>query len=895
MACQEWPDRWPTFIVDRVEIGKMSESKCLNSLEILSLFSTFIFKLNKDDPLSIKCDESNDVRKSDVMAIYSLCEFAFMYYKTESVLKLAFDLLDTWMANTCLDYIFETNIIAILINTLLPQVIFRIRSLQCLTAIVNYPIRPAHHEHYQTIITLLMSYLSNHTPSITDFQITYTNANNNDDRVWIDHIACCLTGILRHCHLFEVENDRMSMVLFEAHQYLLQMTYIQDKDIFNTMIDYWTFWVAHLKKQQEATDSSPILSDATHTSLQQWHIDTLNQLRVALICNMVEPQDSSMDIHIHSCERQTNTRLHVEPSDLYLPVKQLLVDLAHLNIEHTENIILKLLEQQWEDGDAHFNEQYCTQICWAIGIISTIESEPKEHIFIPHVLKILLGTCDLSMNKKYRALIGANIIYVVEQYPRFLVAHPILLKTILSKLFEWMREPHPGVKEMACNALSKIALQTKSQLIIMQLNDAYPYIERMLDYMNTVPTHLADEQVYMVYTTLSDIIGDADVADRKLWANRLIDTTHACWNNMMRYVVDNEPFTYMDVLPTINRLVKINTIIAKKMAHHVDLQIEPMYSEMLKIYKQMCKDVSNQVLNQGLVYLDTDEAKALRSTRQVMLILIQTYVSFKSRWMIDQGFITWLLYVLEDYKTSCVQVREFEVLTLVNAVVSTCHPWIIRHIASIFDTLFLCTETITTLKFNHWMDHTHAFFALLRTLNKHYFNVLWDVNRQDVLSMIPIVVWAFQHDIHDVAIAGLLLCSEILDNIAHYNLADLFYCDTEFFLPLFDELLGVMTDGLHTGQLSQQIKLMMQMILAVQDGSITKALWNRTVENVSSSSNVSFLRKDARDWMTLSFSKLDPTLINDFVIRLFDGSQDKNNFKHRVQTFLDHRLTSENS
>lgn len=47
--------------------------------------------------------------------------------------------------------------------------------------------------------------------------------------------------------------------------------------------------------------------------------------------------------------------------------------------------------------------------------------------------------------------------YIVGQYPDFLKSNWVFEKTILNKLFEFMKEAFPGVKEMACNTFLKIA------------------------------------------------------------------------------------------------------------------------------------------------------------------------------------------------------------------------------------------------------------------------------------------------------------------------------------------------------------------------------------------------------------------------------------------------------
>lgn len=54
--------------------------------------------------------------------------------------------------------------------------------------------------------------------------------------------------------------------------------------------------------------------------------------------------------------------------------------------------------------------------------------------------------------------------YVVGQYPRFLKAHWKFLKTVISKLFEFMHETFPGVQDMACETFLKVAQKCKNTI-----------------------------------------------------------------------------------------------------------------------------------------------------------------------------------------------------------------------------------------------------------------------------------------------------------------------------------------------------------------------------------------------------------------------------------------------
>lgn len=109
-------------------------------------------------------------------------------------------------------------------------------------------------------------------------------------------------------------------------------------------------------------------------------------------------------------------------------------------------------------------------LCWAIGSISGAMQEDDERGFLVIVIRDLLGLCEQKRGKDNKAIVASNIMYVVGQYPRFLRAHWRFLKTVITKLFEFMHETHEGVQDMACDTFIKIAQKCRRQLITVQVS-----------------------------------------------------------------------------------------------------------------------------------------------------------------------------------------------------------------------------------------------------------------------------------------------------------------------------------------------------------------------------------------------------------------------------------------
>ena len=74
-----------------------------------------------------------------------------------------------------------------------------------------------------------------------------------------------------------------------------------------------------------------------------------------------------------------------------------------------------------------------------------------------------------------KALVAADIMYVVGQFPKFLCSHWAFLRTVIKKLNEFMAEKHPGVQDMATEVFLKIAKKTKKMFITNQDKEE-PYV-----------------------------------------------------------------------------------------------------------------------------------------------------------------------------------------------------------------------------------------------------------------------------------------------------------------------------------------------------------------------------------------------------------------------------------
>lgn len=100
--------------------------------------------------------------------------------------------------------------------------------------------------------------------------------------------------------------------------------------------------------------------------------------------------------------------------------------------------------------------------------------------------------------------------YVVGQFPRFLINHWAFLRTVIKKLNEFMHEKHPGVQDMAAETFLKISKLTKKSFVVQQDKESRPYVWDLIYSINDNCKDLENHQKLMVYEGIGHIISSEE-------------------------------------------------------------------------------------------------------------------------------------------------------------------------------------------------------------------------------------------------------------------------------------------------------------------------------------------------------------------------------------------------
>lgn len=785
-------------------------------------------------------------------------------------------------------------------------------TLKCLTEVSNLKI-PQDNDliKRQTVLffqNTLQQIATSVMPVTADLKATYANANGNDQS-FLQDLAMFLTTYLARNRALLESDESLRELLLNAHQYLIQLSKIEERELFKTTLDYWHNLVADLFYEVQrlpATEMSPLIqlsvgSQAISTGsgalnpeyMKRFplkkHIyeEICSQLRLVIIENMVRPEE----VLVVENDEGEIVREFVKESDtiqLYKSEREVLVYLTHLNVIDTEEIMISKLARQIDGSEWSWHN--INTLSWAIGSISGTMSEDTEKRFVVTVIKDLLDLTVKKRGKDNKAVVASDIMYVVGQYPRFLKAHWNFLRTVILKLFEFMHETHEGVQDMACDTFIKIVQKCKYHFVIQQPRESEPFIQTIIRDIQKTTADLQPQQVHTFYKACGIIISEErSVAERNRLLSDLMQLPNMAWDTIVEQSTAN-PTLLLDseTVKIIANIIKTNVAVCTSMGADFYPQLGHIYYNMLQLYRAVSSMISAQVAAEGLIATKTPKVRGLRTIKKEILKLVETYIS-KARNLDDvvKVLVEPLLNaVLEDYMNNVPDARDAEVLNCMTTVVEKVGHMIPQGVILILQSVFECTLDMINKDFTEYPEHRVEFYKLLKVINEKSFAAFLELPPAAFKLFVDAICWAFKHNNRDVEVNGLQIALDLVKNIERMGnvpFANEFH--KNYFFIFVSETFFVLTDSDHKSGFSKQALLLMKLISLVYDNKISVPLYQEA-EVPQGTSNQVYLSQYLANMLSNAFPHLTSEQIASFLSALTKQYKDLVVFKGTLRDFL---------
>jgi exportin-1 len=923
---QEWPDRWPNFIEEIVSASKSGESICENNMRVLKLLSEEVFEFSEEAMVSAKIKKMKESLNNQFGKIFELCLFvlrAAENVQSVDLLKVTLETLERFTVWIPLGYLFETELIQILVGKFLTPRIFRSNVLAILTELVSLKNLPI---NYQNIVCRMytgsIEKLTEILPANTSIKNAYAAAvqqSNEGDQSFVRTLALYLTAMFTN-HLKTLENlPAQHPAILSGMNYLGKISEVENDVVFKICLGYWHKFTGDLYQAQCAFQPPKAvlsLSTASNVGLvgiggfgnsmsnasanndpnnpkvlrNKLYQNILSHVRGVLISSMVKPEE----VLIVENEDGAIVRETTKDTDAlaqYKTMREALVFLTHLNYEDTELVMLDKLSHQVDGTD--WSRHNLNTLCWAIGSISGAMAEEDEKRFLVTVIKDLLGLCEKKRGKDNKAVVASNIMYVVGQYPRFLRNHWKFLKTVVNKQFEFMHELHPGVRDMAVDTFLKIAKKCRRKFVVLQDNETQPFINELLSRLPTEIADLEPHQVQTYYEAVGYMIASQrDTGIRNQLIEELMKLPNVVWQQMMTAAKQNVNTLHeVNTIKEVAKIMRTNIRACSSIGAPFVIQLGKIYLDMLNVYKAYSEFISNCVKQNGQQVTQQANIRAMRAAKTETLNLIETFIekyNTKSREelaFVTKNFIPHLIEpVLGDYQKGIPAARDAQVLSLFATIINKMKSEMTAEVPNIFQAVLMCTLQMISQNFEDFPEHRINFYKLLKAVVEHCFAGIFNIPPAFQKSVVDSIVWGFKHTERNIANLGLEILLDFLRHVEKQpSIAQQIY--QSFYIPILKDVLFVLTDRLHKSQFKMQTDVLRHMCSLVESGAANAPLWNPQVD-VGMSNNQQYVRTYVAKLLANAFPNLAQQQVQVFVMGFFDMNKNDVQYKQHVRDFL---------
>ncbi|XP_057540813.1 protein EXPORTIN 1A isoform X1 [Amaranthus tricolor] len=896
----DWPARWQSFVPDLVNAAKTSETICENCMVILKLLSEEVFDFSRGEMTQQKIKELKQSLNSEFQLIHELCLYVLSASQRTELIRATLSTLHAFLSWIPLGYIFESPLLETLLK-FFPVPAYRNLTLQCLSEVAALTFGDFYNAQYVKMYNIFMVQLQAILPPTTNIPDAYTNGST-DEQAFIQNLALFFTSFFKsHIRVLEASQETIASLLMGL-EYLINISYVDDTEVFKVCLDYWNSLVLELFEAHHNADNPAAVAnmmglqqmpflpgiDGVGSQLlqrRQLYAGTMSKLRLLMICRMAKPEE----VLIVEDENGNIVRETMKDNDVlvqYKIMRETLIYLTHLDHDDTEKQMLKKLSKQLNGEDWSWNN--LNTLCWAIGSISGSMMEEQENRFLVMVIRDLLNLCEITKGKDNKAVIASNIMYVVGQYPRFLRAHWKFLKTVVNKLFEFMHETHPGVQDMACDTFLKIVQKCKRKFVIMQVGENEPFVSELLTGLPTTIVDLESHQIHMFYEAVGHMISaESDPQKRDEYLRRLMELPNQKWAEIIGQArQSSDVLKDADVIRAVLNIFQTNTSAASALGTCFFQQISLIFLDMLNVYRMYSELISNTIAGGGPFASKSSFVKLLRSVKRETLKLIETFLDkAEDQPHIGTQFVPPMMDpVLGDYARNVPDARESEVLSLFATIINKYKVAMIDDVPRIFEAVFQCTLEMITKNFEDYPEHRLKFFSLLRAIATHCFAALIRLSPQQLKLVMDSIIWAFRHTERNIAETGLNLLLEMLKNFQASEFCNQFY--RTYFVTIEQEIFAVLTDTFHKPGFKLHVLVLQNLFCLVQSGAITEPLWDPATVPYQYPNNEMFVREYTIKLLSTSFPNMTPAEVTQFVNGLFESTNDLSTFKNHIRDFL---------
>ena len=829
---KEWNNSWKTAIKDIVQSSYQSQDVCENNLLILKELSEDIFEFSKNSMVASQVAQLKENFGREFSAVYEVCNFVAKSYLSNqsvvksSLIKTCLSTLHSFLSWIPVYYVLMTDLIDTVLIPFLGTKKYLITTLKCFEEVFGMEL-PSDSSEIENNAQMQMynafhkfiAKLSVHYNANKDLELerkTLKKSRVLKDLTFFEMFCqnlsvCFLNFYKAHLHWLlklcdqNANSEDIYAALLMGLQYMANMVSVKETSIFKTSLDFWLFVTSFLYNLYPNANGS-IPEGNPDTSSRLIHSPILALMINNLATRTPKPEEVLIYIDDDGLPKH-ETLKDTETSSMYETCKEIFINFATLNSKKLQEVFTYKIQKQMDETEWSYENN--SSLCYSCGCVAGVFDFTSESDFFTVIVRMLLQLTASKFDVSSKAVLASNIMYIVSQYKRFLINHEEFLMTVINKLFEFMLEHYPGVKEMACNTFLAIVQQVKGVLVNMRDTDN-PGQFVIYKIINETPERIKELQPFQkiqFYEAMGVLISACDDINAKRdMVFMLMSHLEAGWNNILSNIGDASVLASDDVAIDICFFIKTNERVCGSVGEIYADYFNHSLASIDQIYKQYHWLIMNQLEQNGLESLKLMNVKRYRAVKKDILLLLTTFVSvIKNTSLFVEKYSELLLMALENYSNEQAEIREAEVLEFLATSIEVLKADIVEVISELIPHILNAVLPMITKDFSSYPEHRTGFFSLVRSLVKNCFEVFFKIPADLFKTIIDCVIWAIKHELGSIYEIGLETMNAILESVnQNLDFAEMFY--KFYYQPILSDVLFVLLDGLHTNGFNKQCK-----------------------------------------------------------------------------------------
>ncbi|KAK8866823.1 hypothetical protein M9Y10_009791 [Tritrichomonas musculus] len=809
LILKEWPQEWPSIVNDLISSATTEPRTCQNNLKVIAMLSHQVVDFGSQEMTSTRILQVSAALNGIAPDVFQLVEQVLSGTNDSQVIISsleAFRYIVKWLDS---HFIFETELLGALCNSFLINPQYQSYVLSIIGEIASKPNIP---DRYTQIF-----------PGIFDLIVTALRQTISDSNIvdlafespeTIKSLTFTLSSILS-AYGSVIEQSKQFESLGTALNWIIEIMNITDFDNFKTCCELWKTLIRryYLEKNVVAFD----FYNPFFPVIRRIMIKRMERPVEILI---VEQDDGTIEKEVTKNSSQV---------DHYNTMRECLVFLSNIDGKDMVAAISERIEQ--------LHQQYSiatlNSICWSAGAISGTLSYPDEKKFVIMVIKELLQlNSNENATKEDKATIASGIMFVCSSYPRFLTDNWSFLKEIEKKLFDFMQNDFPGVKEMAVDSFTRIAEKCRSKFLLPESNGDPAFIEILIRDFDGITSHLSNElRAEMIKATAIIIAGCRDDGQKGKLTHDLMVEMNNKWLFQINQFVANDPNCLINIL----FILRCNMFVASNVGLAYQGQLQTIIDQMITMYGSCCGTCTNMIAQGGDAM---SQAEVFRICLQIKSTIIQILIKFTSTTnnipVIKNTILPPItMKILEEYANSNPYCRIPELLTLMEIIISKVGDQTVSGFMNqIMMQLFKPSVDLICSEFDSFMQFRIPLTDFMSSVVKYAFNSYASLPADAITMMEKTIEWGCQHPNFDICKKNIQLLLDLFtatEKSTEQSFKNQFYAS--FYMSAVDTIFVVMTDTIHKFAFAEQAKLLRKLFsMQVEQRNpemITELLYNK--------------------------------------------------------------------